>query len=389
LSQHIAAILHETYANYHVITYDECYYSNSNEGQNADFALFELIKHTNIDIKDLPCLHVVHILQHRTSRPITRSTDNTMVNPPKKNFSPLPAGKYGKSTMQSTCRHHQANEGKCGLVAVRVRALGALRGLRSKKKLAAEKRQETHFLSNEEKEKWIEDFVDRETAVARKCVQDAETAIMQDMTTAENECATTGKPETMFEEMLNAIGDSLSDFASSDNEQDGEDEEDDEEDTELGKLSDDDEPGWVMSTITKTVQHRMESFEQKQMRLDELTQPGWGDAASYFRERDMRYGTAELKVPAVVKPQMHSTTATPSPITVGEHIQTPEIVRGQSNMPAVTSRPASSQMRLGSEKPQTHKFTPRLSPSMATDSMPIQDAKPVEPVSFYPGMKHA
>jgi hypothetical protein len=267
--------------------------------------------------------------------------------------------------------------------------LGALRGLRSKKKLAAEKRQETHFLSNEEKEKWIEDFVDRETAVARNCVQDAETAIMQDMTTAENECATTGKPETMFEEMLNAIGDSFSDFASSDNEQDGEEEEDDEEDTELGKLSDDDEPGWVMSTITKTVQHLMESFEQKQMRLDQLTEPGWGNAASYFRERDMRYGTAELKVPAVVKPQMDSTTATPSPITVGEHIQTPEIVREQSNMPAVTSRPASSQMRLGSEKPQTHKFTPGLSPSMATDSMPIQDTKPVEPVSFYPGMKHA
>jgi len=59
--------------------------------------------------------------------------------------------------------------------------------------------------------------------------------------------------------MLNAIGDSLSDLASSDDEQDGEDEEDDEEDTELGKLSDDDEPGWVMGTITKTVQHRMES----------------------------------------------------------------------------------------------------------------------------------
>jgi hypothetical protein len=49
-----------------------------------------------------------------------------------------------------------------------VRALGALRSLRSKKKLAAEKRQETHFLSNEEKEKWIENFGERETTVARK-----------------------------------------------------------------------------------------------------------------------------------------------------------------------------------------------------------------------------
>ena len=132
----------------------------------------------------------------------------------------------------------------------------------------------------------------------------------------------------------------------------------------------------------------MESFRQKQMRLDELTQPGWGDAANYFRERDMRYGTAELKVPAVVKPQIETTAATPSPITVGEHMQTPEIVRGQSEMPAVTSPPGSCQMWLGSEKPQSHEFIPVLSPGMATDSMPIQDANPVEPVSFYPCMKH-
>jgi hypothetical protein len=66
----------------------------------------------------------------------------------------------------------------------------------------------------------------------------------------------------------------------------------------------------------------------------------------------MRYGTAELKVPAVVKPQIDTTAATPSPMTVGEHMQTPEIARGQSEMPGVTSRPGSSQMRLGLEKPQ-------------------------------------
>jgi len=201
---------------------------------------------------------MVHILQHPSSRPTTRSTHDTKVHAPKQDFPPLPQGKYGKSTKQSTRRRQQANQGKRGLVAERDRALGALHSLRSKKKLGAENRQEMHFLSNEEKEQWIEDFVERETAVARKRVQETETAIMQDMATAENECATTGKPETMFEVMLNAIGDSLSDLASSDDEQDGEDEEDDEEDTELGKLSDDDEPGWVMDTITKTVQHRIE-----------------------------------------------------------------------------------------------------------------------------------
>jgi len=44
----------------------------------------------------------------------------------------------------------------------------------------AEKRRETHFLSNEEKEKWIEDYVERETAGARKRVVDAEAAVQQE-----------------------------------------------------------------------------------------------------------------------------------------------------------------------------------------------------------------
>jgi len=314
-----------------------------------------------------------------------------MVNAPKKNFSPLPAGKYGKLTKMSTRRRHHANGGKSGLEAERVRALGALRSLRSKKKLSAEKRQERYFLSNDEKEKWIKDYVQRQTAVAGKRVQDAETAIMQelnDMTTAENVGVTTRQPQTMFAEMFNAIGDSLSDLASSDEAQDGEDEEYDEDDTELGKLSDDDEPGWVMGKISKTVQHCLESFRQKQMKLDELTQPGWGDAANYLCGRDMKYGTTELMVPAVVKPQIDTTAATPSPTTFGEHMQTLDIVRGQLPMTAVTSRPGSSQMRLGSEKPQSHQFIPVFAPDSATDSVPIQDGNPVEPVSFYPCMHH-
>jgi hypothetical protein len=139
LSQHIAGILHETYADYHVITYDYYYYSYWNDGQNADFALFELIKRTNLDIKDWACLHVVHILQHPTSRPTTRSTHDTMVNAPKKNFSPLPPGIYRKSTKHSTRQRHQANEGKSGLVPEMVRGLGALRSLQSKRSLRRRK----------------------------------------------------------------------------------------------------------------------------------------------------------------------------------------------------------------------------------------------------------
>ena len=101
--------------------------------------------------------------------------------------------------------------------------------------------------------------------------------------------------------MPNASGDILSDLAISDDEEDGDDDED-EEDTELGKLSEDDEPGWVMGTISKTVPHRMDSFQQNQIRLDKLTQLRWGDAGDYCRERDLKYGMAESMVQAVVKP---------------------------------------------------------------------------------------
>jgi len=120
------------------------------------------------------------------------------------------------------------------------------------------------------------------------------------------------------------------------------------------------------------------------MRLDELTQPGWGDAANNFSQRDMKYWTAELKVLAVVKPQIGMTAATPSPTTFGELMQTFDIVRGQSQMPAVTSRPGRSQMWLRSGNPQSPKFILVLSPNAACNSTPIQDAKRLEPISFYP-----
>jgi len=103
-----------------------------------------------------------------------------MVNASKKNLLPLPAGKYGKSTEYSTPRPNQANNGKSGFEVERVGELGALRSIRSAKKLSVEKRLDTHFLINKEKAKWIEDYEDRDTAAARKRVQDAETAIMQE-----------------------------------------------------------------------------------------------------------------------------------------------------------------------------------------------------------------
>jgi len=52
----------------------------------------------------------------------------------------------------------------------------------------------------------------------------------EDMQNAEHARWTTRKPEKTYMEMLNAIRESLSNLASSDNEEDGEDETDDKED---------------------------------------------------------------------------------------------------------------------------------------------------------------
>jgi hypothetical protein len=115
-----------------------------------------------------------------------------------------------------------------------------------------EKRREIHLLRNEAKEKWIEDYVERETAGARKRVEDAEAAVHQeqdDMTHPAIAELTSRQPKKTFEGILAAIGDNLSDHAMSD---DGEDAEDvDDKQNEQGKLSEDDEPAWVMCPITK------------------------------------------------------------------------------------------------------------------------------------------
>jgi len=155
-----------------------------------------------------------------------------------------------------------------GLEAERDRAHGEMRSLRSKKKFAAGKWRETHYSSHEEKEEWIKDYVEWETYEARMRVEDAERAIKQEqkgMRNAEKAGLTTTKPETTFEEMLNAIRDSMSNLSTSDDGEDGEHEDDDEEDPDLGKLCDDDEPSGVMSTISRTVPHRMKGFRQIQM----------------------------------------------------------------------------------------------------------------------------
>jgi hypothetical protein len=177
-----------------------------------------------------------------------------------------------------------------------------------------------------------------------------------------------------------SIGDSLSDLASSD---DGEDGEHEDEETEQGKLSKDDKPGWMMGTISKMVQQHMKSFRQKQMKLDELTQLGWEDAADYFRERNKKYGTAKLRVPVVVQPQTDDDASAPPPTPFGELMERLDIAPGISQMPQGISQPGSSHIRLGSVKPQSNMSISGLEPAAEPDTSRLLKAKPAERVSFY------
>jgi len=75
---------------------------------------------------DSACIHVVHILQHPTSHPTTRLTQDTMDDAVIENFSTLPMGQYGKSTYQSTHWLHQVNQGKREWDADRVWGVGSI-----------------------------------------------------------------------------------------------------------------------------------------------------------------------------------------------------------------------------------------------------------------------
>ena len=259
--------------------------------------------------------------------------------------------------------------------------------MRSKKKLVARRRHETHFLSNEEREKWIQDDVDSEISMARKRVEDAETAIKQeqeDMRNAQKVRLTTTMSEITFEEMLNAIWDRLSNLSSSDDGEDGEDEDDDEEDPGLGKLSKDDKPNWVMGKIPETVEHWMECFRHKQMTLDEWRQPGWGDAAGYFLERDTKNGTTELMDPAVVQLRKVYDAALSALTTLGERMESRDRIPGQSPIQQVSPRPKSSHMRLGSGKHHSQNRIPSLTPYMVPKLSLLKISETVDWVLFHP-----
>jgi len=126
--------------------------------------------------------------------------------------------------------------------------------------------------------------------------------------------------------MLNAIRESLSGLPCLYNEEVTEDEEDNMEDLGLSKLGDDDEPGWVMGTISRPDQHYIESYLQNLIQLDELTTPEWGEASNYCLERYMRFSMANCKVPRVIHVQTDDYAADSAFRALGELLETVDIV---------------------------------------------------------------
>jgi len=107
-------------------------------------------------------------------------------------------------------------------------------------------------------------------------------------------------------------------------------------------------------------------------------------AAVYFRELEMKYGTTELKVPTVGKPQTDTTAATPLPTMFGELMPALDILPGQSQMAQGTSQQWWSHMRQGLAKPQARNQRFPAMPDAVPDWSPTDIAMPVQPLSFYP-----
>ena len=105
--------------------------------------------------------------------------------------------------------------------------------------------------------------------------------------------------------------------------------------------------------------------------------------ADYFHERVMQYGIPELRVPAVVTLQTDEVAVARAPATLRELMETLHIVPRISQMPQGTSRPGSSDVRVGSRETQLNERIASLSPDTKPDSSLIEKVKPVQPISCY------
>jgi hypothetical protein len=72
------------------------------------------------------------------------------------------------------------------------------------------------------------------------------------------------------------------------------------------------------------------------------------------------------------------------PTTFGGLLESLDILPGISQRTQGTSRPGSSHIRLGSVKPSSKASIPSGETAAEPNSSMLLNAKPVEPVSFYP-----
>jgi len=98
----------------------------------------------------------------------------------------------------------------------------------------------------------------------------------------------------------------------------------------------------------------------------------------------MKYVMTELNVPAAGMPQTESTEATPSLTTFWKLLQALHIFLGQSQIPQLTSRQGSTQMRLASEQPLADNHIVLPMPTVVLNLLALDIAMPVLPVCFYP-----
>jgi len=90
------------------------------------------------------------------------------------------------------------------------------------------------------------------------------------------------------------------------------------------------------------------------MSLNKPMQRGWGDAVDNACARDMLYGTAELRVCTLCKPQTHHVVAAPAPTTLGEWMEAHNAIPGKLQMLQVMFRPGICHRSQGTAKPQSH-----------------------------------
>jgi hypothetical protein len=149
-------------------------------------------------------------------------------------------------------------------------------------------------MSEDQREKWIENYVERETQVARQRVEAADAAVNEDM---EREYVPGAMPSAStkkrtFEELLALVGDDLDNVVPSDDDDDDDEEEPDEDEDEKEWADDDD---FVPGQMDKTTMAEIAAARARTSRMFELTKEGYAEAEAFWRKRDEEVGVDTLK----------------------------------------------------------------------------------------------